>query len=100
MARRRITVDLDEQLLTALDAAAAVEKRSRNQFLISAVERVLRETERRRVDAAFARMAEDPEYQAELLQVEQELASPSDAAWRLLDRAEQGPPASGYPGPD
>jgi metal-responsive CopG/Arc/MetJ family transcriptional regulator len=89
MARRRITVDLDEQLLTALDAAAAEGNRSRNQFLIDAVERVLREIERRRIDAAFARLAEDPEYQAELLQIEQELSSPSDAAWRLLDRAEQ-----------
>jgi metal-responsive CopG/Arc/MetJ family transcriptional regulator len=91
MARRRITVDLDEQLLTALDAAAAEGNRSRNQFLIDSVERVLREIERQRVDAAFARMAQDPEYQAELLQIEQELSSASDAVWRQLDLAEQRP---------
>jgi metal-responsive CopG/Arc/MetJ family transcriptional regulator len=30
MAKRRITVDLDERLLTALDAAAAEGNRSRN----------------------------------------------------------------------
>jgi metal-responsive CopG/Arc/MetJ family transcriptional regulator len=94
MARRRITVDLDEQLLTALDAAAAEGNRSRNQFLIDAVERVLRETERRRIDAAFARMAEDAGYQAELRQIEQELSPASDAAWRQLDLAEQRHPGS------
>ena len=89
MAKRRITVDLDERLLTALDAAAAEGNRSRNQFLTDAVERVLRETERRRIDAAFARMGEDPAYHAELLQIEQELSSASDATWRQLDLAEQ-----------
>jgi metal-responsive CopG/Arc/MetJ family transcriptional regulator len=89
MARRRITMDLDEQLLTAVDAAAAESKRSRNQFLMDAVERLLRETERGRIDAAFARMAEDAEYQAELQQIERELSPSSDAAWRRLDHAEQ-----------
>jgi metal-responsive CopG/Arc/MetJ family transcriptional regulator len=89
MAKRRITVDFDERLLTALDAAAAAGNRSRNQLLTDAVEQMLRDTERRRIDAAFARMAEDPEYQAELLQMEGELSSASDAAWRLLDHGEQ-----------
>lgn len=89
MARRRITVDLDERLLTALDAAAAEGNRSRNQFLADAVEHALRDAERRRIDAAFARMAEDPEYQAELLLIEQELSPASDAAWRQLDHGEQ-----------
>jgi metal-responsive CopG/Arc/MetJ family transcriptional regulator len=98
MAKRRITVDFDEHLLQHLDAAAAEACRSRNQFLTDAVERVLREVERRPTDAAFDRMAEDAEYQAELLTVEQELSPASDAAWRPLDLAEQRPPASGYPG--
>jgi metal-responsive CopG/Arc/MetJ family transcriptional regulator len=89
MARRRITVDLDEQLLTALDAAAAAGNRSWNQCLTDAVERVLRETERRQIDAAFARMGEDPEYHAELLQIERDLSPASDAMWRQLDLAEQ-----------
>ncbi len=89
MARRRITVDLDEQLLTAVDAAAAEGSKSRNQFLTEAVERRLRDVERERIDAAFSRMAEDAAYQAELLQIEQELSPASDAAWRLLDLAEE-----------
>jgi metal-responsive CopG/Arc/MetJ family transcriptional regulator len=89
MPKRRITVDLDERLLKELDGAAAEANRSRNQFLTDAVERTLREIERQRIDAAFARMAEDAAYQAELLQMEQELFSTSDAAWRQLDLAEQ-----------
>ena len=60
MAKRRITVDLDKRLLKSLDEAAAETCRSRNQFLSDAVERALREIERQRIDAAFARMAERP----------------------------------------
>jgi hypothetical protein len=87
MAKRRITVDLDEQLLQHLDAAAAEASRSRNQFLTDAVERVRREIERQHIDAAFARMAEDMEYQAELLPIEQELSPASDATWRPCERS-------------
>ena len=95
MAKRRITVDLDEQLLTALDAAAAEGNRSRNQLLTDAVERVLRDINRCRIDAAFARMAEDAVYQTELLQIEQEISPASDAAWRQVDVAEQRPRGDG-----
>lgn len=88
MGKRRITMDLDENLLTTVDTRAAERKKSRNQFIIESVERMLRELERERIDAAFARIADDAEYQAELLRVEQEMSPASDAAWRMLDVAE------------
>ena len=44
MRTGRRAAGIDERLLTALDAAAAEGRRSRNQFLTDAVERVLRET--------------------------------------------------------
>jgi metal-responsive CopG/Arc/MetJ family transcriptional regulator len=88
MGKRRITVDLDERLLTAVDEAAAECNRSRNQFLTEAVERTLKEIERERIDAAFMQMANDSEYQLELLRIEQEMSPASDEAWAHLDRAE------------
>jgi hypothetical protein len=63
-----------------------------NQDPVDTIERLLRAIERQRVDAAFARMADDAEYQAELLQLEQELSPLSDEAWQLLDRQHPGVP--------
>jgi hypothetical protein len=57
--------------------------------IVDAVEQLLRDVERRRIDAAFARMAEDAAYLAELLQIEQELAPSSDSVWSQLDLAEE-----------
>jgi hypothetical protein len=56
--------------------------------IADAVQQLLQDMKRRRIDAAFARMAEDATYQAELLQIKQELAPSSDAVWRQLDRTE------------
>jgi metal-responsive CopG/Arc/MetJ family transcriptional regulator len=95
MSKRRITMDLDERLLTAVDTAAAQRRKSRNQLITDAVERMVREIERERVDAAFARMAEDAAYQAELQQIDQEMSPASDAAWRLIDRTERVSEGSG-----
>lgn len=88
MGRARITLDLDDRLLGAVDSEAASLGESRNRFIVSALERTLREIERRRVDAEFAAMADDPDYQAELLRVDREWSPASDAAWRMLDAAE------------
>jgi metal-responsive CopG/Arc/MetJ family transcriptional regulator len=88
MAKRRITVDLDEKLLTTIDAVAAERKKSRNQFIASAIQQTLREIERERIDAAFARMADDPEYQKLLLEMERELAPLSEEAWQHVQDAE------------
>ena len=64
MARRRITLDLDEALIRA--------------------------AERERVDTAFAAMADDVDYQRELLSIDQEMSSASDRAWVRIDMAERG----------
>jgi metal-responsive CopG/Arc/MetJ family transcriptional regulator len=90
MGKKRITMDLDETLLITVDTIAAERKKSRNQFIIESVERMLRELERKRVDAAFARIVDDAEYQAELLRMEREMSPASDATWRMLDAAEHG----------
>jgi metal-responsive CopG/Arc/MetJ family transcriptional regulator len=95
MANRRITIDLDEKLLTAVDAVAAERKKSRNQFIADAIRRTLKEIERERIDAAFARMADDAEYQALLLEMEREWAPLSDEAWRHIEEAERRSGASG-----
>ncbi len=85
MSKRRVTIDLDEHLLTAVDTMAAQQKQSRSKFIADVVERVLRDKERARIDAAFAQIADDEEYQAELRQIEQEMSPASDAAWRHID---------------
>lgn len=86
--RKRITLDVDGRLLAAVDAAAAERQTSRSRFLTEAVREILRARERERVDAAFARMADDPAYRAELRRIEAGMARASDAAWRKLDGAE------------
>src|SRR5207245_257740 len=89
MSKRRITLDLDEEMLRAMDHGAADRRQSRSQFIAASLRRTLREIERERVDAAFERMSEDAAYQAEVLQIERELSPSSDAAWRLIDAAER-----------
>ena len=54
-------------------------------------DRLENQAERERVDAAFAAIADDPEYQQELLRIEREMSPGSDAAWRLLDESENSP---------
>ena len=89
MSKRRITIDLEEALLKAADAAALERRTSRNQLISEAVERLLDEWERERIDAAFAEIAEDSGYQELLLQMELQWAPASDESWRLLNRAEE-----------
>jgi metal-responsive CopG/Arc/MetJ family transcriptional regulator len=89
MSKKRITLDLDESLLNAIDGKAVELQKSRSQFLTDSVQKMLKGLDRERIDAAFALMAEDPQYQDELAAIEQEMAPASNAAWRLLDAAEQ-----------
>src|SRR5439155_1049587 len=89
MSKRRITLDLEEEMLRAMDRGAADRRQSRSQFIAESLRRALREIERERVDAAFERMAEDAAYQSELLNIERELSPGSDAAWRLIDAVER-----------
>src|SRR5438874_6132148 len=89
MAKRRITIALDEELLTAMDAVAAERNKSRNQFMADVIRQSLREIERERIDAAFTRMADDADYQALLLEMELELAPLSEDAWQHVQNAER-----------
>lgn len=93
--RRRITLDIEEELLHTLDELASRSGVSRNQCIVQSVEKFLRDMKRRLVDRAFLEMAEDPACQAEMARMEAEMAPLSDEAWLVMDRAEQatgGPP--------
>jgi len=62
----RTTVALPEDLLAAIDQLIRTgSAANRNQFLTLAVETELRRRERTAIDAEFALMAADPDYQAE-----------------------------------
>jgi hypothetical protein len=101
-ATQRITLDLDRRLLAAVDVAAAERKTSRSRFLVETLQEALHRRERGQVDAAFARMADDPAYRAEIKRIETAFAGASDGAWRLLDAAERRlpPRARGRRPPD
>ncbi len=70
VARVRTTVAIAADLLEAVDGAVREGlARSRNEFLNAALKNQLAASRRAAVDAAFAGMADDPEYQQEALQI-------------------------------
>lgn len=97
--RRRITVDIEEELLRSLDELAEGAGLSRNQCILESVERHLRELKRRQVDQAFLEMAQDPVYQEEMARMEAEMAHLSDEAWLVMERAERAGPTGEPPLP-
>ena len=88
-AKRRITLDIDAGMLSGVDELAGSVNESRNTFIVSAVARRLRQIRREQTDAAFERMASDPEAARETMAVERDWAPASDAAWRILDDQER-----------
>lgn len=84
--RRRITVDLEEELLERLDQAAERVGLSRNQCIVDSLEQHLRVMKRTLVDQAFLAMADDPDYQTEMAAMEAEMAHLSDEAWLVMER--------------
>ena len=69
----RITITIPNDLVKKVDLLAEQEGiASRNQFILEALELKVREIENRGIDLEFASMANDAEYQAEALQLEQE----------------------------
>jgi hypothetical protein len=86
--RKRITLDLEGGILSAVDATAASVRESRNHFIVAAIQSRLDEVRNHRIDEAFAAMADDPEYQRELLAVEAQLSPASDELWGRLDKWE------------
>jgi metal-responsive CopG/Arc/MetJ family transcriptional regulator len=82
----RTTLTLPSELLEATDKAVQQGKaKSRNEFVAQALRRELAALKRAEIDAALAEMANDPEYQAQVLKMEAEFAS---AQWEALQLGE------------
>ena len=82
----RTTLSLPEELLKATDKLVSSGKvKSRNQFIAEAISSHLAAIEKAEIDAAFAEMANDIEYQQEALQIEAEFAQ---ASWEALELGE------------
>jgi len=75
-ARVRTTVAIAADLLEAIDSAVQEGlARSRNEFLDVALKNQLTASRRTAIDAAFAGMAQDPEYRQEALRIAAEFES-------------------------
>ncbi len=82
----RTTISLPTVLLTAADRAVTDGKaKSRNDLITRAIQRELALMRRAEIDADLAEMAQDVEYQAEVLQMEAEFAV---AQWEALQTIE------------
>ncbi len=86
MKKLRTTLTLPAELLEATELVVSQGKaKSRNEFVAQALRHELAALKRAEVDAALAEMAQDPEYQAEVLKMEAELAT---ASWEALQLGE------------
>lgn len=82
----RTTLALPADLLAAVDQAVQAGKaRSRNELVRIALERELEAQERAAIDAAFAEMAQDLDYQAEAKQIDREFPASDWEAWRQVE---------------
>ncbi|BAZ86555.1 ribbon-helix-helix domain-containing protein [Dolichospermum compactum] len=82
----RTTLTIPRELLEATDKAVLQGKaKSRNDFVAQALRRELALQKRSEIDAALAEMANDPDYQAEVLKLEVEFAT---AQWEALQLGE------------
>jgi metal-responsive CopG/Arc/MetJ family transcriptional regulator len=82
----RTTIALPVALLAATDRAVSDGKaKSRNELIARAIQRELATIRRSEIDADLAHMAQDSEYQAEVLQMETEFAV---AQWEALQTVE------------
>ena len=80
----RTTLALPTDLLEAVDRAVQEGRaRSRNAFVTTALRHELAMAEAAAIDAAFAGMAEDADYQAEAQAISEEFAAADWEAWRL-----------------
>ena len=83
----RTTLTLPSALLEATDRAVREGKaKSRNQFVAKAIENELASLRRAEIDAVLAEMAQDRDYQSEVLKMEAEFAP---ASWEALQLGEQ-----------
>jgi metal-responsive CopG/Arc/MetJ family transcriptional regulator len=82
----RTTIALPVALLAATDRAVTDGKaKSRNELIARAIQRELASIRRAEIDASLTQMGRDPEYQAEVLQMEAEFAF---AQWEALQAIE------------
>ncbi|MHC5670988.1 ribbon-helix-helix domain-containing protein [Nostoc sp.] len=80
----RTTLILPKDLLEATDKAIESGKaKSRNEFVTRGLRRELAAEKRAEIDAALAEIANDLEYQREVLQMEAEFAPPQWEALKL-----------------
>jgi metal-responsive CopG/Arc/MetJ family transcriptional regulator len=80
----RTTLTLPSELLEATDRAVNQGKaKSRNEFVAQALRHELAALKRAEIDAALAEMAQDPDYQAEVLKMEAEFATASWEAFQV-----------------
>lgn len=78
----RTTLTLPLELVADTDEAVSQGKaKSRNEFIARAIQHELAALKRAEIDAALAQMAQDPEYQAQVLKMENEFAT---ASWEAL----------------
>jgi len=86
---QRTTISLPEDLLTAVDdLVRAGSAANRNAFIATAVESELRRRERAAIDAEFAEMSRDAEYQVETAQIMREFDTADREIWEDFARAE------------
>ena len=82
----RTTITLPAELLAATDKAVNQRKaKSRNEFVAQALLHELEALKRAEIDAALIEMAQNSEYQAQVLQMEAEFAL---ASWEALQLGE------------
>ena len=83
----RITVTLPAELLAKADRVIKDGKiDSRNKLFATALKKEIAAIERAEIDLALAEMAQDPEYQKEVMQMEAEFASASWEAWQTEEK--------------
>jgi len=85
-AMTRTSLALPADLLARVDEAVrAGRARSRNSLVAAALRRELALLEEAEIDAAFEGMAEDKEYQAEVVQIMKEFAQADWETWQLAE---------------
>ena len=90
MILQRTTVALSADLLGAVDRLIrAGSVANRNQFITLAVETELRRRERVAIDAEFALMAADPDYQAETARIMHDFDASDRETWVDLAPGDQ-----------
>ena len=78
----RTTLSLPADLLGSIDEITKQGQiKSRNEFVSRAIRRELAWQKRQKIDAALVEMAQDPEYQATVRQMDAEFAT---ASWEAL----------------